>query len=319
MTICHIPRPVLTAKARCHHALHFDGATEQRIYDYCHFQKADDTKYRFLFISPNKYAYFLPETGVLYTVCPGKSGSQNATKIDRSGVFSYPPRCYASINDYMFYDTAVEAIPQRYVPQKDIGSFLQIARGSWPALNPSISDSDNLLIAANDNTYSEPMAALGTRARILATIKEIHHLDKAQADTKAFYNQLWYYVSCITVFVTTNALTGLWYCCCRQLPVQRHFRLPKFGKTDTDPEAQTHTADTILMQETNTTTDESRGLYSIRSGRREPYPIYRKDSANISRKTTAIVTEPHSEFSLMEHTREIDNFERSTLPRTVQF
>lgn len=229
ISLCRIGRPTIKKKSECFNALHFEGYKSEDIFKACQFKKADGDTPRFLYISPNTYAYFLPAPGMMLLNCPGV-GHHNATELPRSGIFSFPDRCYATIGDHDFFDTSVETVNITVMPQQKLFSFLSIARSAWPALYPSIEAATDLLTAARDNNFSEPLTTLTTRARVYDAFRNLGKIEETNATSKGFFDQLWYYVAAISVFVTCNLLAFLWQCIFRRLPDKRKYNLSKFRR-----------------------------------------------------------------------------------------
>jgi hypothetical protein len=227
VALCRLSRPLITERAQCYNALHFGGSTDESIFKACKFRKAESNVHRFLYLSPNRFAYFLPRNSTLFLHCPDKRLAI-ASPLPRSGTFSYPPRCRATIDHHEFFDTSVEFVVEMKDVPPAVVSFLKVARSSWPAITSSISDTSDLLSAAKDNNCSEPLVALTTRARFYAAFKDILFLGQQQTDSSHLYTQIFYVVTAIVITIITQAISLFCYCCRHRIPEKLHSRLPKF-------------------------------------------------------------------------------------------
>jgi hypothetical protein len=227
--VCHISRPLVSTRSLCYNAIHFGYATETLLLKHCQFDKADPTIPRFIYISPNRFAYYIPEQTLLHTICSSKD-QLKSRMLPRSGVFSYPPRCHARIDQHLFYDTAIEYIPTDLLPPRNISSFLQIARGSWPALSQNTDAFDRLLTAATDNTHPEPLLTLQMRATILEAMKNLNILHTEQDKNAKLFDYLYKFITGLAIALSSTLVTALYLFCSRNMPEKRTFHRPKAFK-----------------------------------------------------------------------------------------
>ena len=208
MTLCTTPQPLVTERSLCYSSLHFEGDNTDLIYASCRFRKANSNQAKFLSIAPNRFAYFVPRATKLYISCP-ETGYSNVTEISRSGNFQFPNRCFARINNFIFHDTTLEALNQSFIPQKQLLSFLDVARGNWPAA-ASASFAD-LLHAASDTNASEPLASIGTRAKIYHVLADLLHLNAEQDNVKEIYRQICYFLTSLAVPIILGIFYSIWF------------------------------------------------------------------------------------------------------------
>jgi hypothetical protein len=227
IALCRLSRPLITERAQCYNALHFGGSTDEAIFQACKFKKADGNTHKFLYLSPNRFAYFLPRNSSLFLHCPDRRQA-TVSHLPRSGTFSYPARCRATIDNHEFFDTSVEFVSDKHDIPPAVVSFLQVARSAWPAISYSLSDSSDLLSAAKDSNCSEPLVSLTTRARFYAAFKDLLSLGQQQTDSSHLYTQIFYVVTAIVITIITQAISLFCYCCRHKIPNKLHMRMPKF-------------------------------------------------------------------------------------------
>jgi hypothetical protein len=209
VTICHIAKPIVTERSACYTALHYGGATDNSIYEACEFKKVDGKQHHFIYLGPNRFAYFLPKPSIMYLSCQGKDFN-NMTDLPRSGTLRYEDRCTATVDKRLFYDTSVEVMTTSVTAQKTALSFLTMARGKWPALVSSVEEQNSLLRAANDTLgTTEQMDSLNTRARVYHAVRDLMAMSQEQTYLKEVYNHLFYFITSLAVPI----ILGLLYSC----------------------------------------------------------------------------------------------------------
>jgi hypothetical protein len=211
VTICHIAKPIVTVRSECYTALHYEGMTDTTIYESCEFKKVNGRDYHFIYLGPNTFAYFLPKPTIMTLECQGKNYN-NMTALPRSGTMSYADRCSATIDRIKFYDTSIEMMDTSVENQEAVLSFLNVARGKWPALANSVADQESLLQAAKDNVgTTEQLASLSTRARMYNTINDVTAMSQEQLYLKEVYNHLFYFLTSLAVPIVLGALYSCYH------------------------------------------------------------------------------------------------------------
>jgi hypothetical protein len=312
LVLCRTSRPLLTKRSDCYHALHFAGSANEEIFRACRFLKADGTKHKFVYISPNTFAYFLPAPSQMFLNCPANKTNE-AINLPRAGIFSYPPRCSVNVNHNMFFDTSVEHVQQSYLPQADVISFLQVARGSWPTLYPQITKNGNLMHAATDSNFSEPLAALSTRAHMYAAMDDIRLLNEDKILSKKFFDEMWGYIATMAAFITTHALYLSWQCICKKQTQSRTFYRPKlaFRPRSTDEEKDA----AIRLLADNPPLASSQGPTGLANATATPWgndfspENGRADTAQLSQAAQAAKALQQA-AELERHAQELESFER---------
>jgi hypothetical protein len=324
--ICHTARPIVTKRSLCYNALHFSGTTDQTIFRSCQFRKADATKPRFLFISANFYAYYIPTPEHLVVSCPSKQLPPSQDLVPRSGTFQFPDNCFATLADHTFYDTSMVQINTTVIrPINASSSFLEIAKNTWPDIMSS-EDKSQLIIAAQDNHFPESLPSLSARARILEAFHSLNILDKETTTYEEFVDQLYYYIAGISIFVSCQILTCLWQCIFRQCPEKRTYDLPHVSFKN-KPKPNAVIPDTTVATVSISSLDAPRGTdwqqqhdILVASGeetppwarRRGPPPTTRSSIIRFGGLTAAEHSaSSFSEQALAEHARDVTMFEAS--------
>jgi hypothetical protein len=210
--------------------------TDTTIYESCEFKKVNGKDYHFIYLGPNTFAYFLPKPTIMTLECQGKNYN-NMTALPRSGTMSYADRCSATIDRIKFYDTSIEMMDTSVENQEAVLSFLNVARGKWPALANSVADQESLLQAAKDNVgTTEQLASLSTRARMYNTINDVTAMSQEQLYLKEVYNHLFYFLTSLAVPIVLGALYSCYHRIYYKCQPKAHPPIPrpsiiKFRKT----------------------------------------------------------------------------------------
>ena len=223
--LCRVSRPLISEKSLCYSSLHTMGSTTDTIFKHCKFEKANGNQYHFLSISANTFFYFLPAPSTLIISCPEKH-YHNATTLSRSGIFSFPEDCMATLDQHVFFDTSIVMLNQSVTSSKQVMNFLDLAKASWP-LSTSFPDEFTLLQAAKDNNSTEQLPSIGTRAKIYHAIADILNLSHEQEDVKNLYNFLWYSCASIIAAIITGTIYSCWLRCFYKCQKKNHPPIPR--------------------------------------------------------------------------------------------
>ena len=232
--LCYISRPTFTTTSLCYNAIHFQSINMEAILNYCEFIKPDTTKYRFVNLEENKFAYSIPRSTVMQLSCRKEDKDAitetNSTRISRTGIFSYPKNCQVTIDNYIFFDTATEMVPQDLLTPAQKQSFLTIAHGPHRAVKSTIEENGSILKAALENENYEPIFSITTRANILTTNKNIKILDEEQTTSKQVMNHLFQILYAVAGASAAATVPMIWVFCCRKIPEKRIMHRPTILK-----------------------------------------------------------------------------------------
>jgi hypothetical protein len=212
MRFCRSPRPLKRSNSDCLSSLHSTNVRNKNIQQLCSFKTVPAKIARFEFIAPNTYAFYLPTQMDLKLTCT-KFGPDNTNDItlNRTGIFNYPTKCYATVADYTFYDTNMESVKSNITIPNNIPSFAEFLQYS---ADGDINNDEVLrqLVIVNSQNNTQPQSIL-----TLISTSKISQLRRIQKQVKTALDidipqQFINFVAGVLTLVSTHLIVSICYC-----------------------------------------------------------------------------------------------------------